>query len=126
MKSGNLLNLLDLGGTITRDSIDNLAIKQFDSVIFDLTDNLGNMQTAKALEVLDGLIYNKEPVQKILVTLYNHFKKLYLCNLAIKSNKDIAIIFCSKCNYINNSNTNIKKTKSRTVRKRRWTKITPK
>lgn len=91
MKSGNLLNLLDLGGTITRDSIDNLAIKQFDSVIFDLTDNLGNMQTAKALEVLDGLIYNKEPVQKILVTLYNHFKKLYLCSLAIKSNKDIAI-----------------------------------
>ncbi len=77
------------GGTITKDSIDKLAVKQIDSVIFDLTDNLGNKQTSKALEILDGLIYNKEPVQKILVTLYNHFKKLYLCSLAIRLNKDI-------------------------------------
>ena len=77
-------------GTITKDAIDKLAIKKIDSIIFDLTDNLGNKQTAKALQVLDGLIINKEPIPKILVTLYNHFKKLYLCKLAIKSNRDIA------------------------------------
>lgn len=77
-------------GTITKNSIDKLSIKQIDSVIFDLTDNLGNKKTDKALEVLNDLIYNKEPLQKILVTLYNHFKKLYLCSLAIKLNKDIA------------------------------------
>ena len=77
-------------GTINNKVIDKLAIKQIDSIIFDLTDSLGNKQTARALEVLEGLIYHKEPLQKILVTLYNHFKKLYLCNLAIQSNKDIA------------------------------------
>ncbi len=85
-----LIELAGPNGTITKDSIDNLSIKQIDSVIFDLTDNLGNKKINQALEVLDGLIYNKEPVQKILITLYNHFKKLYLCNLAIKENKDIA------------------------------------
>ena len=42
----------------------------------------------KALEVLDNLIYQKEPLQKILVTLYNHFKKVYLCMIAIKHNKE--------------------------------------
>ena len=31
----------------------------------------------------------KEPVQKILITLYGHFKKLYLVKLALKNNKDI-------------------------------------
>ena len=31
----------------------------------------------------------KEPIQKILITLYNHFKKLYFVKLAIKYNKDI-------------------------------------
>ena len=85
-----LIEFAGPNGTITKDSIDKLAIKQIDSVIFDLTDNLGNKKTNKALEVLDDLIYNKEPLQKILVTLYNHFKRLYLCSLAIKSNKDIA------------------------------------
>ena len=85
-----LIEFAGPNGTIDKISIDNLAIKQIDSIIFDLTDSLGNKQTSKAMEVLDGLIYNKEPLPKILVTLYNHFKKLYLCSLAIKSNKDIA------------------------------------
>lgn len=76
-------------GTITNDDIDKLAIKQIDSVIFDLTDSLGNKQTSKAMEILNELIYNKEPLQKILITLYNHFKKLYLCSIAIKLNMDI-------------------------------------
>ena len=35
------------------------------------------------------MIYAKEPIQKILITLYNHFKKLYLTKLAVKTNKDI-------------------------------------
>ena len=76
-------------GTITKDAIDKLAIKQIESVIFELTDNLGSKKIDKALEVLDNLIYQKEPIPKILVTLYNHFKKLYLCNIALKLNKDI-------------------------------------
>ena len=29
-------------------------------------------------------------MQKILITLYNHFKKLYLVRLTLKNNKDIA------------------------------------
>ena len=77
------------GGTITNQNIDMLAIKKIESIIFELTDNLGKKNVAKALEVLNNLIYAKEPVQKILITLYNHFKKLYLTKIAINSNKDI-------------------------------------
>lgn len=85
-----LIEFTGPNGTIDKEIIDKLTIKQVDSYIFDLTDNLGNKNTAKALEVLDGLIYNKEPLQRLLVMLYNHFKKLYLCSIAIKNNKDIA------------------------------------
>lgn len=77
------------GGKITRDAVENLAIKQMESVIFELTDHLGNKKICQALDVLDQLIYQKEPLQKILVTLYNHFKKLYLCGIAQNSNHDI-------------------------------------
>jgi len=44
---------------------------------------------AKSLEVLRNLIYAKEPIQKILITLYNHFKKLYIVKLCEKYKKDI-------------------------------------
>ena len=54
-----------------------------------MTDNLGRKQTDKAIEVLKNLIYEKEPIQKILITLYNHFKRIYLTKIAIKNNKDI-------------------------------------
>lgn len=77
-------------GTITKELIDTLSIKQIESVIFDLTDNLGQKKVKEALEVLHNLIYAKEPVQKILITLYNHFKKLYIVKLCGKYNKDVA------------------------------------
>ncbi len=87
-------------GKITKETIDMLCIKKIESVIFDLTDNLGKKNTAKALEVLNNLIYNKEPLQKILITLYNHFKKLYIIKLCEKNNKNITESLNLKPNQI--------------------------
>ena len=77
------------GNSIKKEDIDKLSIKKIESIIFELTDNLGNKNTAKALQVLNNLIYAKEPIQKILITLYNHFKKLYLTKIAVQEKKDI-------------------------------------
>lgn len=85
-----LIEYAGKNGEIHKEDIDKLSIKKLESIIFDLTDNLGKKDIAKALQVLQNLIYSKEPLQKILITLYNHFKKLYLCKIAIKYNKDIA------------------------------------
>ena len=87
-------------GTITKKEIDLLSIKQIDSVIFDLTDNLGKKETKKAMDVLHNLIYEKEPIQKILITLYNHFKKLYIVKIAEENRKDLAIAMNLKPNQL--------------------------
>ena len=42
----------------------------------------------EALKVLDELLYQKEPIQKILITLYNHFKKIYMIKLAEKYGRE--------------------------------------
>ena len=76
-------------GTITKESIDLLTIKKMESVIFDLTDSLGKKDIGQAQLVLRNLLYAKEPIQKILITLYNHFKKLYLTKLAIKQGRSV-------------------------------------
>ena len=77
-------------GTITKQTIDLLAIKQFESIIFDLTDSLGKKNISEALKVLKNLIYAKEPIQKIFITLYNHFKKIYITKIAIREKLNIA------------------------------------
>lgn len=77
-------------GKIEKKDIDLLCIKKLESIIFDLTDNLGKKNVKDAMIVLNNLIASKEPIQKILITLYNHFKKLYFVKIAIAYNKDIA------------------------------------
>ena len=58
-------------GTITSREINLLSTKQIQAIIFDLTDSLGKKDIAQSLKVLKGLIASKEPIQKILITLYN-------------------------------------------------------
>lgn len=87
-------------GTVKKEDIDKLSIKKLESVIFDLTDDLGKKDITGALQVLQNLIYAKEPLAKILVTLYNHFKKLYITKMAINTNKDLAISLNLKPNQM--------------------------
>lgn len=95
-----LIEFAGEGGEIQKEDIDKLTIKDMQAIIFDLTDYLGVKNTEKALEILDNLIYNKEPLQKIIITLYNHFKKIYLTKLALIEKKDIAEALSLKPNQM--------------------------
>ena len=93
-----LIEYAGKGGTITKESVEKLATKEFDAIIFDLTDNLGKKDIKEAMRILNELIYNKEPVQKILITLYNHFKKIYLTKLCTEKNRDAMSVLNLKPN----------------------------
>ena len=88
------------GNTLTKNDIDVLVVKNMESIIFDLTDNLGKKNTGKAIEVLRNLILSKEPLPKILITLYNHFKKIYLTKYALALKKDVVKSLNLKPNQI--------------------------
>lgn len=85
-----LIEYVGENGTIQKEDINKLSIKKLESVIFDLTDNLGKKDITAAMQVLKNLIYAKEPLAKILITLYNHFKKIYITKMALNTNKDLA------------------------------------
>ena len=87
-------------GRVGKEDIDLLCIKEVDAVIFTLTDSLGKKDIKNSLETLKNLIYNKEPIQKILITLYNHFKKLYFTKLALEERRDIATALNLKPNQM--------------------------
>lgn len=95
-----LIEYAGRGGTISKESVDLLCTKQIQAIIFNLTDYLGKKQIKKALEELRNLLYNKEPIQKILVILYNHFKKLYFTKIAEKYKLDIAKSLNLKSNQV--------------------------
>ena len=73
-------------GEIIKQDIDLLTVKKAESIIFDLTDNLGKKNIKEAINVLHNLVYSKEPIQRILIMLYNHFKKLYIVKISNGAN----------------------------------------
>ncbi len=93
-----LIEYVGENGTITKKDIESLAIKTLDSNIFDLTDNLGKKNIGASIQILNDLLYLKEPIQKILITMYNHFKKLYIVKLAEKYRKDLTLAMNLKPN----------------------------
>ena len=95
-----LIEFAGENGKIQKQDIDKLCIKKIESVIFELTDNLGQKKVKEAIDVLYNLIAAKEPIQKILITLYNHFKKLYFTKLAVANNKDVASSLNLKANQM--------------------------
>lgn len=99
-ESRKLIEYAGENGTVSKSEVDLLCIKEVNAVIFTLTDLLGKKDITGALETLKNLIYNKEPIQKILITLYNHFKKLYLTKLSLEEKKDIVQVLNLKPNQI--------------------------
>lgn len=93
-----LIEYVGENGTITKKDVEELAIKTLDSNIFDLTDNLGKRDIKSSLNILSELLYQKEAIQKILITLYNHFKKLYIVKLSEKYKKDLVEVMNLKPN----------------------------
>lgn len=81
-----LIEYVGSGKEILKEDIDILTIKRTESVIFDLTDSLGNKKIKEAMDILQNLKYNKEPTQMILIMLYRHFKKLYIVHLCNGNN----------------------------------------
>ena len=99
-ESRKLIEYAGENGIVKKEDIDLLCIKEVNAVIFTLTDLLGKKDIRGALDTLNNLIYNKEPIQKILITLYNHFKKIYFTKLALEDRKDIVQVLNLKPNQI--------------------------
>lgn len=95
-----LIDYVGENGTIQNKDIDSMCSKTIDSNIFDLTDNMGKKNITQVIKILNELLYSKEPIQKILITLYNHCKKIYTAKLAEEQNINIATELNLKPNQI--------------------------
>lgn len=95
-----LIEYTKTGGSFGREEVDLLTIKQTEAVIFDVTDYLGNKNTKAAIDTLHELVANKEPLQRLLILIYQHFKKLYYTKLAEKSGKNLAESLSLKPNQL--------------------------
>ena len=83
-----LLDYID-NRIITKEDIDKMCIRTPETIVFDLTDSMGTKNYKKSLIVLDELLDNKEPIQKLLIIITKHFKSLLLTKACLMQNKNV-------------------------------------
>ena len=84
-----LIDFADDTKQVNKKDIDAICIRTSDVIIFDLTDSLGNKDTKAALNSLNELIENKEPIQKIAIMIAKHFKALLVAKVATIENRNV-------------------------------------
>ena len=75
---------------ITKKDIDEVGIRNLETIIFDLTDSLGARNVTNSIRVLEELLMQKEPIQKILIMIAKHFKSLLITKICMNENRDVA------------------------------------
>lgn len=93
MLSNEIQKLVDYVGEreeIQKGDIEKVGIRTLETIIFDLTDAVGNRNIAVSLKYLDELLMQKEPLQKILIMIARHFKSLLMTKLCMNQNLSVS------------------------------------
>lgn len=93
MLSNEIQKLIDYVGErdeIKKQDIEKVGIRTLETIIFDLTDSVGNRNIATSLKYLEELIMQKEPLQKILIMIARHFKSLLITKICVQKNISVS------------------------------------
>lgn len=77
---------------ITRDDVDNLVKKGYDSTIFNLIDEINGGNREKVINIYKELLMENETEEKILYTIANHYRLLYKVKIKSMSLSDGELI----------------------------------
>lgn len=79
------------GGVVNKEIIDKICSKTLNAKLFDVLDDIINKRKKIAIDEIDTLIRQKEPIVKIYIMLYKQFKQLYQIKvLKSKNNTNFA------------------------------------
>ena len=81
---------------ITQEIIDLLVYKDSEYKVFKMTEHIAQKKFDLALSVIQEMLSKGEPPQKILVSIYNYFRKLLHVAISTKTNIELANVLGSK------------------------------
>lgn len=72
-----LVIYLNKGDTVTKEIIDKVCSKTLNAKIFDVLNKIVNKDKKQAIQELNELLEQKEPIVKIYIMLYKQIKQMY-------------------------------------------------
>lgn len=84
-----LIDYAGEGGAVSAADVNNLVAKDAEYKIYEMTDYIAKRKADKALTVLKDMLYKGEPPQKLLVSIYNYFRKLLMVSISDMSKEEL-------------------------------------
>lgn len=81
------------GGVIDAKTVELLVSRDTEYKIYELTDYIGKKRFDLALSVITDMLGKGEPPQRILVSVYNYFRRLLLAAISGKNSSELARAF---------------------------------
>ena len=75
---------------VTQEDIEQMVTKDTDFQIFEMTENVAQKRYDKAYEILNDMLSKSSDYQKLFVSLYYHFRKLFNYTISLGSPAIIA------------------------------------
>ena len=71
-------------------AVEMVVTKDADYQIYELAENIANGKTDKAYETLKSMLTKNESEQKLFVSIYYHFRRLFYSLISVASDSELA------------------------------------
>lgn len=85
-----LCDYVGIDGTIDEEIADSMVIKDTEFKIYELTDCIGKRKNEQALYIINELLGKGETYQRLLISIYNYFRRLLFIAISDKSDSETA------------------------------------
>ncbi len=89
-ETDKLIAYVGSGGTVTREIVEETVNKSTEYKIYEMTDCIGRKNFDKAISIITDMTDKGEPAQRILVSVYNYFRRLLMVAISDFDNAGLA------------------------------------
>lgn len=92
-ETAKLIAYVGAGQEITKNDVDTMVARETESKIYEMTDYIGKKQFDKALSVIKEMLFKGETEQRLIISIYNYYRRLLHAAISDLSTEEIAKVF---------------------------------
>lgn len=81
------------GGVIDKTAINDLVSRDTEYKIYEMTDCIGRKKISDAISIINDMLKRGEPPQRLIISVYNYFRRLLHIAISDKQSGELASIF---------------------------------
>ncbi len=90
METSKLIAYCDGEGEISMQAVEMVVTKDSEYQIYELAENIANGKTDSAYETLKSMLTKNEDKQKLFVSIYYHFRRLFYTLISVASDSELS------------------------------------